>query len=161
MIILGIDPGITAKNPCGVAIINWNDGQPLIVYHDAVYHKAHPLPYLVATLDSLTAFACSRLDGIAVEAPHLGLNAQVLARLAEVVGIVISYGARQGVPVLRCQPVQAKQALTGDPRADKPAMVAAVRQQFGATLVKDTADAVGVALWGAAQFSRYALEATQ
>lgn len=156
LIVLGIDPGLTRANPCGFCLLDWRAGDPALLYHAAVWDKASPLLGIIAALDALPA---PRLDGVAVEVPHLGLNVQTLARLAEVVGVVIGYAGGRGVPLLRCQPTQAKQALTGDPRADKPAMVAAVRQQFGAEMVKDAADAVGVAVWGAGQFARYAKEA--
>jgi Holliday junction resolvasome RuvABC endonuclease subunit len=43
-------------------------------------------------------------------------------------------------------PSQAKLALAGRGNADKQMMIDAVRQQFGRTVPKDQADAVGIAL---------------
>lgn len=154
MLILGIDPGTSRANPCGLCILDWRaNNSPVIVYSAAIFDAERPLPAIVAALDTLP-----RVDAVACEAPWRGPSAQTLIRLAEVVGIAISFAARRGVPLLRCQPSQAKQALTGDAGADKAAMIAAVWRDYGYALKKDCADAVGVALWGATRFAAYAGE---
>ncbi len=155
MIILGIDPGTSKDNPLGLCVLEWHGAPGRILHSQAVYDHEHPLPAIVSALDALPY----PLDGIAVEAAWRGPNAQTLVRLAEVVGICISFAARRGVPLLRCQPAQAKQALTGDSKADKAAMIAAVWRLYSTALKKDCADAVGVAVWGATRFAAYAQEA--
>lgn len=152
MIILGIDPGITRKNPCGAALLDWNDGAPRLLWSAALFDAANPLAHIVTALDRLDW----PLDGVAVEVPHMIRNPQTVARLAEVVGVALSLAVRRNVPALRVQPAQAKQALTGFHQAEKPAMIAAARAQFGLDLSKDAADAVGVAVYGASQFARFA-----
>ena len=153
MRILGIDPGTSRENPTGLAILDWLPLCTTLVYSGAVFDPDAPLPALVAALDALPP-----VDAVACEAPWRGPNVQTLLRLAEVCGIAISFAARRGVPLLRCQPSQAKKAMTGASDADKAAVIAAVWREYGAALKKDTADAVAVAHWGAQQFSQWTKE---
>ncbi len=146
MICLGIDPGTSTANPLGWALVAQERGALALHAADCLVPAGRaPLVFLALALDALPLWP---LDGVAVEGAHVERNPQSALRLAEVVGVVASFAARRGVPLLRCQPVQAKLALAGDARADKPAMMRAARQQFGAALPKDAADAVGVAVWG-------------
>jgi Holliday junction resolvasome RuvABC endonuclease subunit len=147
VIILGIDPGTTRTNPLGWALLEQVGGRVLLRAADCLGRNARdPLAYLALALDDLPT---PDLDGVAVEVPHLEPGKTTAAlRLSEVVGVAASYAARRGVPLLRCQPSQAKLALATDGGADKAAMMRAARQQFGVSLPKDAADAVGVGLWG-------------
>lgn len=152
MIVLGIDTGISRENPLGVAIIDWNLGAPRILHWAVLYDKHNPIAHVVLALDKLPHI--DQLDGVGVEAAHFQKSVQTTIRLAEVVGTTISFAVRHDIPLLRCQPAQAKQALTGSDKATKEEMIVAVRREFAIDLPKDAADAVGVAMWAAGQFSR-------
>lgn len=158
MIALGIDPGTSDSNPCGLSLIRWPRGadHPALLFARTI-SPPRGVAGADATIRRVALFleeltpVMPRPDCVGVECAHVGKNAQSALRLAEVVGVVMSWAARHGVTLYRCQPTQAKQALTGDGSADKKAMIAAVKAQFGERLPKDAADATGVAVWAIAE----------
>jgi crossover junction endodeoxyribonuclease RuvC len=83
---------------------------------------------------------------LAVEWPYVGENPQSALDLAACCGAALASAGEVGIPAHLISPAQAKQALAGVGNAPKEQMIAAVRLQFGRTVPKDQADAVGIAL---------------
>lgn len=82
------------------------------------------------------------------ETGQLRSNPDTLMKLSHIGGAMIGLCAAAG---LACQPVypqQAKNALTGNKLATKANMIQAAKTIFAQQLVKDIADACGVALAG-------------
>lgn len=151
MIAVGIDPGMTVVNPLGVAVVLRERGaMQLIATHTLKPAKgvtgiAAQIGVFLQLSDLLRMYV---IGVMGIEAAHHSLNQQTAARLSEVVGGCIAIGAQLSYSpqIMLIQPTQAKAALTGSGSADKAAMIAAVRREFGESVVKDAADAVGVAI---------------
>jgi crossover junction endodeoxyribonuclease RuvC len=147
--ILGLDPGTTATNPTGVALIDWpSGGDPRLL------GTAQIAPRPGESLESFLGRLAQRLRGdwlsgvdlLGIEWPYVGKNAQSAMMLAACWGAAQGAAGERGVSCVHIAPTQAKAALTGDGKADKAAMREAVRVQFGVKIPKDQADAVGIAL---------------
>lgn len=152
MIIAGIDPGLTKANPTGWAIYN-RPANALIATGVITPPKQMTvwsvrLGWISEALKTVLA-QHSGIDAIAYEYPHVAMNVQTAIKLAHVGGVISCLAALEQIPCYAVQPIEAKRDLAGDARADKQAMINAVRQQFGVGVVKDAADAVGIAIAGA------------
>ncbi len=158
MIVLGIDPGLTKENPTGIAVIE-TDGDGELVYSCTVYAPKKVLwtARLNLIIDSLRKITIDfpSIALVAYEYPFIGRNSQSTIKLAHVCGVCYTLGR----PCQMVFPTQAKVALTGNGKADKAAMVKMARSMFGASVTKDIADAIGIAMGGEAIYRRaqYAL----
>lgn len=146
MIILGIDPGTSKRNPAGLAIIDTGGVQPTLLHHQSVgvrgWDKTAGLLF-----DTAVAIG-AKVEAVAYEYPYLDENIQTTIKLAHFGGIALAIGSMLEVPVVAVQPTEAKTALTRDPKADKAAMIKMARLMFGVELSSHEADACGVALAG-------------
>jgi Holliday junction resolvasome RuvABC endonuclease subunit len=149
MRILGFDPGTSPTNPAAVALIDWpSGGDPRLI------GTAQLAPRSGETQEAFLGRLAQRLrddwligvDLIGVEWPYFDRNAQSALVLAACCGVALGAAGERGVRGVRVAPTEAKAALAGAGGADKAAMMAAVRFQFGVHVPKDQADAVGIAL---------------
>lgn len=146
MIILGIDPGTSKRNPAGLVVINSHI--PTLLHHEEIYDEsweasARAIFSRAARLARQTGF-----EAVAYEYPHFANNPQVAIKLAHFGGIALAIGAYCGVPVVAISALETKQALTGDHMAKKEAMIKTAQLIFRAELSSHEADACGVALAG-------------
>jgi Holliday junction resolvasome RuvABC endonuclease subunit len=152
-VVLGIDPSLTA---CGVALLQ-----------DGRIYPMHP-PSIIRTKPSDGSDArrigmiLDALPGpeipvavVAIETQHgawgstegeIRAKAASAQRVAAVRGAVTGWAAQRGAEVVEVSPQEAKRRLTGNGKATKRQMVAAVRARFGVLVGQDAADAVGMAL---------------
>ena len=151
MRVLGFDPGTTKANPVGVALVaGWPSPRLLGTAHLAPSAGDTLAEFLGALSQRMRNDWLNSVDLLAVEWPYIGKNAQSALDLAACCGAALAAAGERGVRTALIAPTQAKLALTGSGDADKAAMMAAVRIQFGVTIPKDHADAVGIALAAAA-----------
>ena len=151
MIILGVDPGLTSRNPLGLALVDTGKGALLD-------HRAHPLdesvPWqdrLASIMEFLDGYLSERqaIEAVAYEIPFSGPNRMVGIMLAHVGGLVRALAWLHELPCAMVHPAQAKIALSGKGNASKDEQIQAALERYGVELSKDAADAVGVALAGA------------
>jgi hypothetical protein len=167
--VAGIDIGFTRKSPLAFALLELGGNSPVLVHH-ALFYPPKGVKGWEAVIDGIGVelMRCFSIWGIeehavdllAYELPHVGsfkneqggqsTNAQTAIKLAHLCGIVRCIAAICGVPVVGVQPTQAKVALTGNGAAKKGDMVRMAKLMFGEELSEHEADAVGVALAGAA-----------
>lgn len=158
MIVLGVDPGLTQRNPTGLAVVDTH-GPTLLSSMVIPVVKNAPWSRQLTMIAEAVAIVISTSPGIqgaAYEYPHVRrnrqgevLNPQVPIKLAHVGGVVITICSMQNIPCCHVQPAEAKMALTGNGAAGKPEMTRVARSIFGRPgLTKDEADACGVALAG-------------
>lgn len=160
MLVLGIDCGLTPRNPVGAALVE-TDPQPRLVWSACFTPPAKEWVDRVAEVGAWLAswlhesFVLDRRPGLVVyEISHVEENPQVAIQLAHVGGAIAGICGFAKLPVIQVQPAQAKQALTGYHGASKADMMRAARLVFGQVLTKDAADAVGVALAGEGLYRR-------
>lgn len=155
MILLGIDPGLTKQNPTGMALIS--DDPIELIWSDVIIPNAklswdQRLGVIIRHVK--TAVANTMPYGIVYELPHMQDNAQTLMKLAHVCGGIVAVAEMYGIPYLGVQPTTAKRAWTGNHRASKADMIAQTQVVFKENLVKDAADACGIAWSGFGHFSQ-------
>lgn len=147
MKVLALDPGLTRQNPAGLAVVDTD--VPRLLYIDKVL-----LPIDIDWYERLTIIAIALQRVIllyqplimAWEIPPLMKNAQTLIKLSHIGGVAAGVAAQYGLLLQPVSPIEAKQALTGNDKADKADMIRAVKTLFGYDVSKDQADAVGIAL---------------
>lgn len=146
MIVLGVDPGLTRANPTGLAVVDVDAKQLLYagIFVSAAKQWYERAPEIGLWIDEKVLLYRPELLGY--ELMHVDENPQSAFKLAGVGGMLLLESGLRHVPVYPVQPIQAKIALAGDPRASKQMMMDAVRAIFGKSIVKDAADAVGIAM---------------
>jgi crossover junction endodeoxyribonuclease RuvC len=147
MRVLGLDPGTTKANPTGVALLTgWPSPRLLGTAHLAPERGDSLAEFLGVLSQRLRSDWLNGVDLLAVEWPYVGKNAQSALDLAACCGAAFAVAGERGIRCALVTPSQAKLALAGSGSADKAAMIDAVRVQFGIVVLKDHADAVGIAL---------------
>jgi Holliday junction resolvasome RuvABC endonuclease subunit len=158
VIVIGCDPGFGVRNVTGWAVVD--------TANDTVLARGTlkatgdgddaRLASLVSPLREVIdqAHFLQHVELCAYELPVHGPNQRTIAGLARVCGLILACATLAALPCVSVQPASAKLALTGKGNADKRAMIAAAWQQFGlhGALTDAEADAIGIALAGAAQW---------
>jgi hypothetical protein len=160
MRIAGVDIGFTKESPLALVVVEMGH-KPELLHCEMFY----PLPgdkgkgweravdgigeQLDARL-ALAGFDSSYLDLVAYELSHVRVNPQTAIKLAHMCGIVRRIATTACIPVVGVQPSQVKVALVGIGNATKEQMQRMAHALFGEDLSEHEADAVGVALAGAA-----------
>lgn len=164
MIVLGIDPGMTSRNPTGLAVVDCYSNDLLASMTVPIIKKAPWTRQLTMIAEAIVVALDSPqydIAGAAYELPHVANNPRVAIQLAHVGGVVVGICALRGIPCIGISPAEAKLALAGHGAADKEAMMRATKNIFGRLMSKDEADAAGVALAGQGSlFRRQLLETT-
>lgn len=162
MVVIGIDLGIRAQNPTGIAVLSFAGIQPcLIATVELIPHMGESWQARVQSLAGMLAARIEEHSGamLAYEEPFDGKNPQTFRKLACAEGMVLTVAQMLGRVQIGVSNAEAKQALTGDAGATKQMMIAAVRMQYGVPLSSHMADAVGVALAGEAKMRRAQIQA--
>jgi len=148
VVVVGIDPG---TQRCGYGVVA-RAGSRLSVVESGVLAPGpralslpHRLSFLLDGLEALLARAGA--EAVAVESVFSGVSPRSALVLGQARGVVLAAAARAGVPVFEYAPSQAKLALTGNGRAEKPQMVRMARALFGVDAsLPDEADAIALAV---------------
>ena len=147
--ILGIDPGIAAT---GYGIIRCNETEFHCVAHGTIKTAPHE-----PTGDRLMKIADSVIKVVVEFSPHeagvellyFTKNSKSAIPVAQARGVVLYTLARCGIPAFDYTPLEVKQAVAGNGRAEKRQVQEALRYLFGLEKVpKPThaADALAVAV---------------
>lgn len=149
MIILGIDPGIAIV---GWGVIEFSGNKLRPIAYGAITTPAHtPITRRLSSIyDELGAIIDKyKPDAMSVEELFFNTNVKTAITVAHARGIVLLCAAQKGVPDFEYTPLQAKQALTGYGRADKPQMQNMVKIMLGLNAIPkpdDVADALAIAI---------------
>ncbi len=154
MVILGLDPGF---GRLGFGAVGTVRGRTRVV-DCGVITTAQSTPFgdrLVQLGDDLESLLTElRPARIVVEKLFFTKNAKTAMQVAEARGVLLYLAARRRIPVLEFTPSQVKSAVCGDGKADKKAVQKMVKLLLGLTSapkIDDAADALALALMGAAQ----------
>lgn len=147
-LVLGVDPGVAST---GVGVVRERDGEYLPVAFDCVRTKAGtPFPQRLETLHDACAawLKRHRPDMLAMERLFFTKNAKTAISVGQAQGAIILAAARARVAVVEYTPMEVKQSVTGDGRADKRAVALMVQKLLRLDeppTPDDTADALAVA----------------
>lgn len=155
MHILGIDPGlatiglgrIQAKNRQDIQALEW-----LTIETPA----GLPLPdrLLEIQTDLQTYITEHKPDLVVIEKLYFTTNAKTAIDVAQARGVLVTTAAALHIPIIEVTPLQLKQAITGDGRADKRQVQDMVQRLLLLTEIPkpdDAADGLALAIYGALQ----------
>ena len=149
MIILGIDPGYAIV---GWGLVQYEHGRFRPLRFGAITTPAE-MPFadrIDAIYRELTAIlAATKPDAMAVERLYFQNNQKTAIDVAQARGVVLLAAKHQEVAVYEYTPLQAKSAVTGFGRAEKPQVMEMTRRLLGLKEVPkpdDTADALAIAI---------------
>ena len=149
MRILGIDPGFALV---GFGVVDELNGRLSAVDYGVISTPKEDkfAVRLQPIYDSMTALIKKyQPDAISIEELFFFRNQTTVIPVAEARGIIVLCGKQNNVPMYEYTPLQIKQALTGNGRAEKKQIQFMVKNILGLEKVPkpdDAADAVAVAI---------------
>lgn len=152
MYILGIDTGLTKKNPTAWAIYaSVND--TVIATASLAFPQTMPWEQRVQRIAQAIEDEARRnnVAGIAIETPWVGRDPQSALKLGALLGSLLHVSGRLHVPVFLVTPAEAAQALgiSGRREEKKAAAIRMVQQRFSISVTDHQSDAIAVALHAA------------
>jgi len=150
MIILGVDPG---TNRIGYGVLRLKDGNP--VYLDCgcielVSNKQENYSNLAELHGKISKLIKKwKVDIMSIEKLFFFKNAKTVMQVSEARGVILLAAAQARVAIKEFTPLQAKQAVSNDGRADKQAVQKMVRLVLGLDFdpkPDDAADALALAI---------------
>jgi crossover junction endodeoxyribonuclease RuvC len=149
--VLGIDPGFAIT---GYGIVEHNKQKVTAIAQGAIMSKPS-VPYdqrLKKIFTGLTDIIKKyKPDVMAIEKLFFAANTTTAMRVSEARGVAILAAGIAGIPVREFTPLQIKQAITGDGRADKSQMQRMVKVLLGLPAIPqpdDIADALAIGICG-------------
>ena len=149
MRIIGIDPGYAIT---GFGIIEYTGNHFKLINSGAIETKAGvPFPNRLQKIydDMMTLIDEYKPDAISIEELFFNTNTTTAIGVAQGRGAVLIAASKTNTPIYEYTPLQIKQALTGNGRAEKKQIQYMVKSILGLKEVPkpdDAADAVAVAI---------------
>lgn len=149
VIVLGVDPGVTAT---GYGVVAAGESPATLIECGVIRPEPRePLTERLLEIFSGTAAVIDRVrpDVVSVEGVFYGRNARTTVILGHARGAVLLAAATRGVPVVEYPPAEVKNLIVGTGVASKEQVAFMVQKHLslaGAPEPEDAADGVAVAL---------------
>ncbi len=148
MIILGIDPGYAI---IGYGIIDTSKSDMVVDYGAITTPKEDTMPVRLEAIDSSLKYLFEKykIDVVAIEELFYFKNQKTVIQVAQARGVIVLACQKYCGNIYEYTPLQIKQALTGNGRAEKAQIQYMVKAILGLSSVPkpdDTADALAVAI---------------
>lgn len=148
MVILGIDPGYAI---IGYGIIDTNKSDMVVDYGAITTPKEDSMPVRLEAIDASLKFIFEKYkpDVVAIEELFYFKNQKTVIQVAQARGVIVLACQKYCGNIYEYTPLQIKQALTGNGRAEKAQvqyMVKAILNLNSVPKPDDTADALAVAI---------------
>lgn len=148
MIILGIDPGYAIV---GYGIIDTTKKNMVVDYGAITTPKEDPMPVRLDAIDSSLKYLFEKYkpDVVAIEELFYFKNQKTVIPVAQARGVILLACQRYCGNIYEYTPLQIKQALTGQGRAEKAQVQYMVKAILGLNSIPkpdDAADALAVAI---------------
>ena len=148
MVILGIDPGYAIV---GYGIIDTNKPNMVIDYGAITTPKEDSMPIRLEAIDSSLKFLFDKYkpDVVAIEELFYFKNQKTVIQVAQARGVIVLACQKYCGNIYEYTPLQIKQALTGQGRAEKKQVQYMVKAILGLNSIPqpdDAADALAVAI---------------
>jgi crossover junction endodeoxyribonuclease RuvC len=149
MVVLGIDPGTAIT---GYGLVQEDDGQAVALAYGAITTPSNlPLPdrLKLIQIDLAAVIEQYRPDQSAVEQLFFNKNVRTALAVGHARGVVLLTLAQANIPIYEYTPLEVKQAVTGNGRADKAQVQHMVTLLLSLSKIPkpdDVADALAIAL---------------
>ena len=148
MRILGIDPGYAIV---GFGVLDYSNGYDVVDFGVITTPKEEALPTRLMTIANCLKQIIEKYkpDVVAVEELFYFKNQKTVIPVAEARGVIILTCMQMGLHIFEYTPLQIKQALTGNGRAEKAQIQFMTKTILGLEKVPkpdDAADALAVAI---------------
>jgi crossover junction endodeoxyribonuclease RuvC len=149
--IVGIDPG---TGRCGYSVLTYAAHQPsIITYGCFEYSSKMPLPERLVCLekDMAELLDTYKPTALAVETLIFNKNITTAMQVSEARGVIILAGAKRGLVIQNCSPLQVKMAVTGYGRAEKSQVKQMIKLQLklgDMHKLDDAIDALAIGITG-------------
>lgn len=148
MVILGIDPGYAI---IGYGIIDTNKSDMVVDYGAITTPKEDSMPVRLEAIEGSLKYIFEKFkpDVVAIEELFYFKNAKTVIQVAQARGVIVLACQKYCGNIYEYTPLQIKQALTGNGRAEKAQvqyMVKAILNLNAVPKPDDTADALAVAI---------------
>lgn len=148
MIILGIDPGYAI---IGYGVIDTQKSNMVLDYGAIITPKEDTMPIRLEAIDSSLKFLFDKYkpDAVAIEELFYFKNQKTVIQVAQARGVIVLACQKYCGNIYEYTPLQIKQALTGQGRAEKAQVQYMVKAILGLNSIPkpdDAADALAVAI---------------
>ena len=148
MIILGIDPGYAI---IGYGVIDTDKPNMVVDYGAITTPKEDSMPVRLEAIDSSLKFLFDKFkpDVVAIEELFYFKNQKTVIQVAQARGVIVLACQKYCGNIYEYTPLQIKQALTGNGRAEKAQIQYMVKAILGLNSIPkpdDAADALAVAI---------------
>ena len=148
MIILGIDPGHAI---IGYGVIDTQKSNMVLDYGAIITPKEDTMPIRLEAIDSSLKFLFDKYkpDAVAIEELFYFKNQKTVIQVAQARGVIVLACQKYCGNIYEYTPLQIKQALTGQGRAEKAQVQYMVKAILGLNSIPkpdDAADALAVAI---------------
>lgn len=148
MIILGIDPGYAI---IGYGVIDTKRKDMVVDYGAIITPKEDTMPIRLEAIDSSLKFLFEKYkpDAVAIEELFYFKNQKTVIQVAQARGVIVLACQKYCGNIYEYTPLQIKQALTGQGRAEKAQVQYMVKAILGLDSIPkpdDAADALAVAI---------------
>lgn len=148
MVILGIDPGYAI---IGYGIIDTNKSDMVVDYGAITTPKEDSMPVRLEAIEASLKYIFEKFkpDVVAIEELFYFKNQKTVIQVAQARGVIVLACQKYCGNIYEYTPLQIKQALTGNGRAEKAQvqyMVKAILNLNSVPKPDDTADALAVAI---------------
>ncbi len=148
MIILGIDPGYAI---IGYGVIDTQKSNMVLDYGAIITPKEDTMPIRLEAIDSSLKFLFDKYkpDAVAIEELFYFKNQKTVIQVAQARGVIVLACQKYCGNIYEYTPLQIKQALTGQGRAEKAQVQYMVKAILGLDSIPkpdDAADALAVAI---------------
>ena len=148
MIILGIDPGYAI---IGYGVIDTERKDMVVDYGAIITPKEDTMPIRLEAIDSSLRFLFEKYkpDAVAIEELFYFKNQKTVIQVAQARGVIVLACQKYCGNIYEYTPLQIKQALTGQGRAEKAQVQYMVKAILGLDSIPkpdDAADALAVAI---------------
>ncbi len=148
MVILGIDPGYAI---IGYGIIDTSKNDMVVDYGAITTPKEDSMPVRLEAIDASLKFLFEKYkpDVVAIEELFYFKNQKTVIQVAQARGVIVLACQKYCGTIYEYTPLQIKQALTGNGRAEKAQIQYMVKAILGLSSIPkpdDAADALAVAI---------------
>lgn len=148
MIVLGIDPGYAI---IGYGVLDTNKSNMLVDYGAIITPKEDSMPVRLENIDKSLKYLFEKFkpDVVAIEELFYFKNQKTVIQVAQARGVILLACQKYCGNIYEYTPLQIKQALTGQGRAEKAQVQFMVKAILGLDKIPkpdDAADALAVAI---------------
>ena len=149
MIVLGIDPGYAI---IGYGVLDTSKSNMLVDYGAIITPKEDSMPVRLENIDKSLKYLFEKFkpDVVAIEELFYFKNQKTVIQVAQARGVILLACQKYCGNIYEYTPLQIKQALTGQGRAEKAQVQFMVKAILGLDKIPkpdDAADALAVAIW--------------